>query len=599
MAVDITSLVTENLDTWSSTIKAKAATGRGSKSKRELYGVKKLRELILDLAVRGLLVPQDPNDEPASILLEKIAAEKTQLIKEKKIKKQKSLPPVADDDWFTLPEGWKWSRLGVLSSDIHYGYTASAQHDFEGVRLLRITDIQDDKVSWESVPGCVITAEKSQGYLLENDDILIARTGGTIGKSYLVENINVDAVFASYLIRVKRISAMYAPYIKTYLGSQIYWSQLYENSAGTGQPNVNATALKNIIVPIPPLDEQHRIVTKVNELMALCDQLEQQQENSITAHETLVETLLNSLVETASHTQGANANQAFQQAWQRIAENFDLLFTTEHSIQQLKQTILQLAVMGKLVPQDPNDEPASVLLEKIAAEKAQLIKEKKIKKQKPLPPIGEDEKPFALPEGWEWCRLDDPALNSEAGWSPKCHGAARENGKWGVLKVSAVTWGRFNPEENKELPDDLDPRPEYEVKENDFLISRANTAELVARSVVVPANTESRLMMSDKIIRFVFSSSAYPEYLSLVNNSKWARIYYASVAGGTSSSMKNVSRKQIQMLLVALPPLVEQKRIMLMVEQLMTLCDNMLERIKAAQTTQLNLTNAIAEQAVG
>ena len=163
--------------------------------------------------------------------------------------------------------------MGDLSSDIHYGYTASAKHNSDGVRLLRITDIQDDKVDWSTVPACEITIQKAQNYLLENDDILIARTGGTIGKSYLVENIDLEAVFASYLIRVRRVNYMYSPFIKVYLGSHLYWRQLYDNASGTGQPNVNATALKGLVIPIPTLDEQHRIAAKVDELMALCDQL--------------------------------------------------------------------------------------------------------------------------------------------------------------------------------------------------------------------------------------------------------------------------------------------------------------------------------------
>ena len=240
-------LISDNMDIWTTAIKKRSATGRGSNKKIELTGIKKLRELILELAVRGKLVQQDPKDEPASVLLEKLAAEKAQLIKDKKIKKPKVLTGVGDDEKpFELPDTWEWDRLGNLSSDIHYGYTAPAKHETEGIRLLRITDIQDDKVNWTTVPACDITREKSENYLLQNNDVLIARTGGTIGKSYLVESINVEAVFASYLIRVKRISAMYAPYIKTYLGSQLYWGQLYDNASGTGQPNVNATALKSL-----------------------------------------------------------------------------------------------------------------------------------------------------------------------------------------------------------------------------------------------------------------------------------------------------------------------------------------------------------------
>ena len=160
--------------------------------------------------------------------------------------------------------------------------------------------------------------------------------------------------------------------------------------------------------------------------MALCDQLEQQTESSLTAHATLVKTLLATLTTSdnatatgQATTQGSISQQqtgtTFNENWNRIAQHFHTLFTTEDSIDQLKQTILQLAVMGKLVPQNPNDEPASVLLEKIAAEKARLVKEKKIKKQKALPPIREEEKPFELPEGWEWCRVWDIAETITSG----------------------------------------------------------------------------------------------------------------------------------------------------------------------------------------
>ena len=343
--------------------------------------------------------------------------------------------------------------------------------------------------------------------------------------------------------------------------------------------------------PVPPLSEQHRIVTKVNELMALCDQLEQQQTDSITAHQTLVETLL------ATLTNSTTAEETAEN-WARIAEHFDTLFTTEHSVDQLKQTVLQLAVMGKLVPQNPDDEPASALLARIADEKARLVKEEKIKKQKPLPPIGEDEKPFALPDGWEWCWLENVTLHSEADWSPKCEPQARNGEQWGVLKVSAVTWGEYRAFENKRLPGHLDPRPECEVHEGDFLISRANTTDLVARSVVVPVGAPPRLMMSDKIIRFVFSSSVYSDYLSLVNNSPNTRKYYAAVAGGTSSSMKNVSRAQIQMQVVALPPEKEQRRMTAKYYDLLMLCRQLKTNIQQTRQTNLQLANAIVERTV-
>jgi type I restriction enzyme S subunit len=345
------------------------------------------------------------------------------------------------------------------------------------------------------------------------------------------------------------------------------------------------------LVPLPPEKEQHRIVAKVDELMALCDQLEAQSEASITAHQTLVEVLLATL---------ANAKNAdeLNDNWQVISQTFDVLFTTQDSIDQLKQTILQLAVMGKLVKQDPFDEPAAKLLASIAAEKAQLIKDGKIKKQKPLPPITDEEKPFALPKGWEWCRLDNLSLSSEAGWSPQCNSVPRENGSWGVLKVSAVTWGSYNENENKSLPSHLAPRPEYEVKPGDFLISRANTADLVASAVVVPEDAESKLMLSDKIIRFKLTELISSNYVNLVNRTAHARRYYAKVAGGTSGSMKNVSRVQIQNLVIPLPSLKEQARILIKVNELGNLCDGLVSKLNSVKQTQAVLAGVLVKQVV-
>ncbi|WP_148611237.1 restriction endonuclease subunit S [Aeromonas sobria] len=262
-------------------------------------------------------------------------------------------------------------------------------------------------------------------------------------------------------------------------------------------------------------------------------------------------------------------------------------------IKKLRELILALAVRGKLVPQDPSDEPASMLLERIAAEKTRLVIDRKIKKPKALPEIGEEEKPFELPEGWEWCRLDELSLTSEAGWSPQCDNTPRKNEQWGVLKVSAVTWGKFLAEENKALPEPLEPKPEYEVLPGDFLISRANTAELVARAVIAPANTPCKLMMSDKIIRFRFSHFVNSSYICLANGSCTSREYYSRVAGGTSSSMKNVSRLQIQNLVIALPPLSEQKRILDNCEKLMALCDQLEQQSEAQLAAHQTLVETL------
>ncbi|MEZ8639200.1 restriction endonuclease subunit S [Vibrio splendidus] len=597
MSVEQTSmnqLITDNIDVWTSTVKTKSASGRGSSKKRELYGVKKLRELILELAVRGKLVPQDPTDEPASALVERIAEEKAQLVKDKKIKKPKKLPDATDNDIpFKLPSGWSWGRVNELSKQVTDGVHHTPKYIEEGVPFISVKDINGRTVSFDDCK--YISQEQhveiNQRCNPEFGDVLLCRIG-TLGRATIVDTTEPFSLFVSVGLLKFFNEYLLSDYLHKVFHSPLLLKQYDEIKAGGSHTNkLNLGDIPKLWLPVAPISEQHRIVAKVDELMTLCDQLEQQTEASIEAHQVLVTTLLDTL------TNSADAEELMQN-WARISEHFDTLFTTEASIDQLKQTILQLAVMGKLVPQDPNDEPAAKLLERIAEEKAQLIKDKKIKKQKALPPIAEDEKPFELPNGWEWCRVGDLSLSSESGWSPKCLDTPRETGKWGVLKVSAVTWGIYNPDENKELPSALEPREQIEVKAGDFLISRANTAELVAKAVIVPSDSPEKLMMSDKIIRFRFSETLEANYINLFNNSGFARDYYAEVAGGTSSSMKNVSRVQINNLVVALPPKEEQNKIVCKVAAFFTLCDQLKVQLKESQTTQLYLTDAIVDLAV-
>lgn len=192
--------------------------------------------------------------------------------------------------------------------------------------------------------------------------------------------------------------------------------------------------------------------------------------------------------------------------------------------------------------------------------------------------------------------MGETVNSSEAGWSPTCIGSPRRAGYWGVLKVSAVSWGEFDANANKELPLDLMPRPEYEVKDNDFLLSRANTEELVARSVVVEKSLP-QLMLSDKIIRLHVSSLMHKKFLNLCNNATHARIYYVTNASGTSSSMKNVSRDVVLRTPVPLPSLAEQSRIVARVEELRQLCANLRQRLAAGRTTQRHLAEALLESA--
>jgi type I restriction enzyme S subunit len=546
-------------------------------------GIKKLRELILSLAMQGKLVPQNPKDQPASELLKEIEADKKRLVKDGKIKKFISLP--LQNKPINSPKGWQFVSLNHVSTKIHYGYTTSANHGLKDVRLLRITDIQDNKVDWGSVPGCDIKDKDISQYLLANNDILIARTGGTVGKSYLVENINIKAVFASYLIRVVPSKHIDVTYLKLFMESPLYWKQLYEKCSGTGQPNVNGTSLSTLLLPLPPLNEQRRIVAKIDELMARCDELKrlrgERDRKQITVHTAALNRLLI-----------AKEQSDFNTVWQFITQHFSELYSVKENVTKLRKAILQLAVMGKLVPQDPNEQPASELLEEIKKEKEKLVKEGKIKKPKPLPKIKPEEIPYEVPKTWEWARLGDVSLSSDSGWSPQCLSEPRSGQEWGVLKVSAVSWGEFKPDENKALPQGIEPKPECEVRSGDFLMSRANTDELVARSVVVKVSPP-HLMMSDKIVRFNLSQKNNKDFINYTNSSHFSRDYYARNASGTSSSMKNISREVMNNLPIPIPPLAEQQRIVTKIFQVMALCDNLEKQIDNANSKQTNLLNAV------
>ena len=587
-ALKIENLITEHLDLWTAAIRPKSSAGRGNNSKLELTGIKKLRELILELAVRGKLVSQDPSDEPASVLLERIACEKARLVKEKKIKKPKALPEIGEEEkQFELPSTWSWVRLNDIAD--YNGRPNIEPENIKGdVWLLDLEDIEKDTSKLLYRALYEERESKSNKSTFKCGDVLYGKLRPYLNKVIIAD---LDGVCTTEIVPIVPSDGLHPAYLKYLLKSPAFQSYVNSLMYGVKMPRLGTEDAIKSIHPLPPLAEQHRIVAKVDELMALCDHLELRSESQLAAHQTLVETLL------ATLTDSGDADELAQN-WARLSTHFDTLFTTEASIDALKQTILQLAVMGKLVPQDPCDEPASALLERIAAEKALLIKEKKIKKEKPLPAISEEEKPFELPKGWEWCRLNDLALSSEAGWSPQCEANPRENKNWGVLKVSAVTWGTFKPDENKALPNSLEPKPEYEVQSGDFLISRANTAELVARAVVVPDDVPPCLMMSDKIIRFKFSKSILADYINLVNNCAFSRAYYAKVAGGTSSSMKNVSRVQIQNLVIALPPMIESRAIIKKINKLMALCDQLQSRLQTSQQTQLALAEALVEQAL-
>ena len=232
-----------------------------------------MKKSILQQAIQGKLVEQRPKEGTAQELYAQIQAEKQRLIKEGKIKKEKPLPEITEDEKpFEIPDGWMWVRWGDLSESIQYGFNAPAQNSGR-IKMVRISDIQDGKVLWGSVPFCQIEENEIPKYLLKKNDILFARTGGTVGKSYLVREVSEEAIYAGYLIRTRYSSSLVPEYLKCFMESPLYWDQLKNGTIATAQPNCNGKTLSKMILPLPPLAEQKRIVARLEELLPLCERL--------------------------------------------------------------------------------------------------------------------------------------------------------------------------------------------------------------------------------------------------------------------------------------------------------------------------------------
>jgi type I restriction enzyme, S subunit len=578
--------ITEHMDIWTSAqVPKKANGGRGRSingNGQGIYGIKKLRELILELAVRGKLVPQDPKDEPASVLLEKIAKEKKRLVQEGKVKKQKALPEISDDEkTFELPVGWEWTRLGRIS-EVTMGQSppGNTYNDIgDGIPLINGPVEFSPGAFGETIKSKYTTSPTK---LCKKDDLLLCVRGSTTGRT----NISgFDACIGRGVASIRsKIFSMYLNWFIVSLRESIY-------SKGTGStfPSISFDKITELVCPVPPINEQRRIVAKVDELMALCDQLEQQQIDSNDTHQTLVETLLTALTSAADP-------KAFADTWQRIVDHFDILFTTEQSINQLKQTILQLAVMGKLVPQDPNDEPANILLEKIAKDKNRLVKEGKIKRQKSIPVISDDEMPFELPLGWSFVRLTQICKLITKGSSPKWQGISYSDNPEDILFITSENVGSYTLklESRKYVQKKFNEvEPRSILKQGDFLMNIVGAS--IGRTATYHIDDLANINQAVCLIR-VFSELIDSEYLLYFFNCEICLSYMFDKQ--VDNARANLSMGNIAKFVIPIPPLSEQCRIVAKVDELTTICDDLKTRLNENQTIQIQLSDAIVEKAV-
>ena len=499
--------------------------------------VPKLRDLVLQLAVRGILVPQDPKDEPAKELARRVISVAKQVAKERELKLPAPEFSTTDQDKvFPLPNGWTWVKLGDLCIKLGAGSTplgGKRVYQKAGVKFLRSQNVWDDGLRLDDVAFISPTVHQDmESTCVEPGDVLLNITGASIGRSALVPDDFDEANVSQHVSIIRLADKALRHFIHLCVTAPDFQSRIMQVQVGVSREGLSMARLKEFVVALPPLGEQRRIVAKVEELLALCDELEARQVATQERRARLVHSALD-------HLTAAKDEQDFRKQCSFILHNSSLILD---SVPALRRAILSLAVRGRLVPQNQNDEPALALLSKVRKSRQRLAESVGKKPPKDWPKVEPDEMIFNLPDGWVATRLGNLAANIEAGSSPQCEGRPKTKNEWGVLKISAVSWDEFDPDENKALPANVEPRPEYEVQNGDFIMSRANTAELVAKSVVT-INPPPRLLLNDKTLRVHFTEYTEKRFLNMVNNSAVSRAYYAKAASGTSSSMKNILEK--------------------------------------------------------
>lgn len=540
--------ILNGFDVWITAQGVKSRTRLRSVENVSLEGLTGLRRLILKLAVQGKLVSQNNADEPATALLRVILNEKERLAKEGKTKIAQ-LPEISSEEKeFEIPKNWIWTRLNdvfIIQDSLRKPVNSAERESRQG------------EYAYYGANGQVGTIDD---YIFEGERILVAEDGGFFdnpirGVAYLVDGkywVNNHAHVLQCL------GGTIAKYWVCYF-NQMNWTPLVR---GMTRDKLNQATLINIPIPLPPLEEQHRIVAKVDELMALCDELEKQETNHLKSHQLLVETLLGTL------TRAANANE-FQQAWSQLEQHFDDLFTTEDSIDQLKQTILQLAVMGKLVPQDPNDEPASVLLERIRKERKRLVEEKKLGKQGVLNKIQDSERAHQLPRGWIFERFGEIVFNRDAERIPLS------------VDERSMRKGEFDYYGASGVIDNIDAY----LFDKPLLLIGEDGANLINRTTPIAFIARGKYWVNNHAHVIDGLSEDLLLYVCLYINAISLEPY---VTGTAQPKMNQVKMNSI---VISLPPQEEQKRIVAKVDELFALCERLKERIAELQ----KVTNLMAE----
>ncbi|MDN5250489.1 restriction endonuclease subunit S [Betaproteobacteria bacterium LSUCC0117] len=544
-------------------------------------GVARLRELILTLAVQGKLVPQNPGDEPASILLQRIRAEKDRLIAEGKIKRDKLLAPISDEEKpFELPQGWEWTSLatvGVINPrNDAADDTIASFVQMSSIPVKFTEPHQVEPRMWRDI--------KSGFTQFAEGDVGVAKITPCFenGKSTVFQNLSNGIGAGTTELHIVRPLGGIAPrYVLLFLktpGFLVGGEAVMTGSAG--QKRLPRAYFENKPFPLPPLAEQSRIVARAEELMRLCDALEAKGQLDAKQHTQLVQTLLGTLTDSATAEELA-AN------WQRVTAHFDLLLDRPEAVDALEQTILQLAVRGLLVPQDSSDEPASILLQRIRAEKDRLIAEGKIKRDKLLAPISDEEKPFELPQGWEWTSLATVGVINP-------RNDAADDTIASFVQMSSIPVKFTEPHQ-------VEPRMWRDIKsgftqfaEGDVGVAKITPCFENGKSTVFQ-NLSNGIGAGTTELHIVRPLGGIaPRYVLLFLKTPGFLVGGEAVMTG-SAGQKRLPRAYFENKPFPLPPLAEQSRIVARAEELRQLCNELRHRLNSSRTTQGHLAEALVE----
>ena len=510
--------------------------------------VAKMRELILQLAVQGRLADAAKSDEPVADFLNRIWSDKSDS-RFQITNAEKAVP-------FDIPSHWHWVFLSEVA-EFSIGKTPprgeTSYWHHEDHSWVSIADMKHYETITETKEKVSALAAKDvfRNRFVAPGSILMSFKL-TIGK---VARTGIPCFHNEAIISLLPPEPELNDFLFRFL--PLFAALQTSNNAIKGN-TLNKGLLTLLPVALPPLAEQKRIVAKVDELMALCDRLEQQQNERETQHAAL------------SHASLTRFSEA------PTPENLHYLFHPTYTTTpaDLRKTILTLAVQGKLVSRNDSDGIGLEILNKanVSEELTDNIPE--------------------LPAHWAWARLGNIATRMDSGWSPACNSEPSKKTEWGVLKTTAVQTLQYLEEQNKALPPNLEPRPEHEVMDGDILFTRAGPMNRVG-ILCVARPTRKKLMISDKIIRFHLVDGIDPDFAALGLNAGHSSDVIEGLKSGMAASQVNISQPKLKSVLLPIPPLSEQKRIVAKVDELMKLVDQLEKQLTTARTIAENLLNAL------